>query len=327
MRETKYLKVYCGRREKILDIKYSKKSFFQIVLEKKILLLMLFPAVSFTVIFSYIPMGGIVLAFKNYQYADGIWGSPWIGMTNFNFLLLSGKLWPITRNTLLYNLAFIIIGMIFQIGFAIILSEVSGKYFKKVSQSSMFLPHFISWVVVAAIAYNVFNFEKGVTNNFLTSIGAGRINVYNTPELWPYILVFLKTWKGIGYGSVIFLAAISSLDQQMFEAAEIDGASIWQRIFRIIIPSLTPTIMIMLLLSLGGIFRGDFGLFYQLIKYNQILLPSTDIIDTFVFRALMSSSDIGMASAAGLYQSVVCFLTIVFFNYCVKKAEPEYALY
>lgn len=306
---------------------YGKKTFFQTIWDKKVLLLMLLPAFAFTIIFAYIPMSGIVLAFKNYRYADGIWGSPWIGLTNFKFLLLSGKLWPITRNTLLYNLAFIIVGMVFQIGFAVILSEISGKVFKKFAQSAMFLPHFISWVVVAAIAYNIFNYEKGVMNNIFASLGANRVNVYNNPKLWPYILVFLKTWKGIGYGSVVYLASISGLNQEMFEAAEIDGANIWQRIFKIILPSLTPTIMIMLLLALGGIFRGDFGLFYQLVKTNQILLPSTDIIDTFVFRALMSSSDVGMASAAGLFQSVVCFLTIVFFNYCVKKAEPDYALY
>lgn len=308
-------------------MQYKKPPFIRIIRQNKVLLLMLLPAIAFTVLFSYIPMGGIVLAFKNYRYTDGIWGSPWIGLTNFKFLLLSGKLWPITRNTLLYNAVFIITGMIFQIGFAIILSEVTGKLFIKFTQSSMFLPHFISWVVVAAIAYNVLNFEKGVMNNLITSLGADPVNVYNNPKLWPYILVFLKTWKGIGYGSVVYLAAITGLDQEMFEAAEIDGANVWQKIFRIILPLLVPTIMIMLLLSLGQIFRGDFGLFYQLIGNNQKLLPSTDIIDTFVFRALMSSSDIGMASASGLYQSVVCFFTIVFCNFLVKKAEPEYALY
>ena len=308
-------------------MKYKRKPFFKVIREKKILLLMLLPAIAFTVLFSYIPMGGIVLAFKNYRYADGIWGSPWIGLTNFKFLILSHKLWPITRNTILYNLAFIVVGMVFQIGFAIFLSEVAGRFFKRIAQSSMFLPHFISWVVVAAIAYNVFNYEKGVLNNLVTGFGGERLNIYNSPRLWPYILIFLKTWKGIGYGSVIYLAAITGLDQQMFEAAEIDGANIWQKIFKIILPSLIPTIMIMLLLALGQIFRGDFGLFYQLIGNNQKLLPTTDIIDTFVFRALISTSDIGMASASGLYQSVVCFVTIVFFNFCVKKAEPDYALY
>lgn len=288
---------------------------------------MLLPAVIYTIIFSYFPMGGIVLAFKNFRYADGIFGSPWVGLTNFKFLLLSGKLWPITRNTLLYNFVFIVVGMFFQIGFAIIISEVSGKRFKKFAQSSMFLPYFISWVVVAAIAYNVLNFEKGVLNNLLTGMGLDRVNIYNNPKPWPVILTFLKTWKGLGYGTVIYLAVITGIDQEMYEAADIDGANIWQRIFRITLPSLTPTIMIMLLLAFGQIFRGDFGLFYQLVKNNQILLPATDIIDTYVFRALMSSSDIGMASAAGLYQSVVCFVTIVVFNYIVKKVQPDYALY
>ncbi|MDD4796217.1 MAG: ABC transporter permease subunit [Eubacteriales bacterium] len=308
-------------------MQYKKKPFFRIVRDNRVLLLMLLPAIAFTLLFSYVPMGGIVLAFKNYRYADGMWGSPWIGLTNFKFLFLSGKLWPITRNTLLYNAVFIVTGMVFQIGFAIILSEVSGRFFKKFAQSAMFLPHFISWVVVAAIAYNVLNYEKGVINNLITSLGGDPVNVYNNPGLWPYILVFLKTWKGVGYGSVVYLAAITGMDQEMFEAAEIDGANVWQKIFRIILPLLVPTIVIMLLLSLGQIFRGDFGLFYQLVGNNQKLLPSTDIIDTFVFRALMSSSDIGMASASGLYQSVVCFVTIVLCNLLVKKIEPDYALY
>ena len=160
---------------------HKSKPFFRIIRENKVLLLMLLPAVVYIIVFAYIPMGGLVLAFKNYRYADGIWGSPWVGLTNFRFLLISGKLWPITRNTILYNLAFIIVGMIFQIGFAIILSEISGKYFKKITQSSMFLPHFISWVVVAAIMYNIFN-QRGVVNNILTSLGYDRINIYNEPE-------------------------------------------------------------------------------------------------------------------------------------------------
>jgi putative aldouronate transport system permease protein len=314
-------------RSKRLKESYSSKSFSQLISENKVLLLMLLPAVIFTIVFSYLPMGGLVLAFKNFRYADGIFGSPWVGMTNFKFLILSGKLWPITRNTLLYNFAFIVIGMVLQIAFAIILSEVSGKRFKKFAQSSMFLPHFISWVVVAAIAYNIFNYEKGVLNNLLVSLGRERINIYNNPKPWPYILIFLKTWKGLGYGSVVYLAVITGLDQEMYEAADIDGANVWQKIFRITIPSLIPTIMIMLLLALGQIFRGDFGLFYQLVKANPILLPTTDIIDTYVFRALMSTSDIGMAAAAGFYQSVVCFITIVVFNYMIKKIQPDYALY
>jgi len=305
---------------------HKSKPFFRIIRENKVLLLMLLPAVVYIIVFAYIPMGGLVLAFKNYRYADGIWGSPWVGLTNFRFLLISGKLWPITRNTILYNLAFIIVGMIFQIGFAIILSEISGKYFKKITQSSMFLPHFISWVVVAAIMYNIFN-QRGVVNNILTSLGYDRINIYNEPGVWPYLLVAVKTWKGVGYGSVVYLAAITAIDQQLYEAADIDGANIWQKIVHITIPSLIPTIMIMLLLALGGIFRGDFGLFYQLIGNNAKLLPITDIIDTFVFRALMSSSDIGMSAAAGFFQSVVCFATISIANYLVKRVQPDYALY
>lgn len=305
----------------------QSKSFFRVLREKKILWLMLLPAILYVVIFMYLPMGGLVLAFKNYRYVDGILGSPWTGLTNFKFLFLSDKMWTVTRNTILYNFVFIIIGMVFQIGFAIILSEIRGRYFKRIVQSSMLLPNFISWVVVAAIMYNIFNFERGVMNNLLAAMQFDRVNVYNTPAYWPYILVFMKTWKGVGYGSIIYLASITGIDQEMYQAAEIDGANIWQKIGHITLPSLTPTIMILLLLALGGIFRGDFGLFYQLIGNNNKLLPGTDIIDTFVFRSLMSDNDIGMASAAGLYQSVICFVTITFANFCVKKVQPDYSLY
>lgn len=307
-------------------MRYRSKSFFRLVSENKVLLMMLLPSVIYIVIFAYIPMSGLVLAFKNYRYTDGIWGSPWVGLTNFKFLFISGKLWPITRNTILYNLAFIASGMIFQISFAIILSELEGKYFKKIAQSSMFLPHFISWVVVAAIMYNIFN-QSGVLNNILISLDYSKVNIYNNPKVWPYLLVAIKTWKELGYGSVVYLAAITNINQEMYESADIDGANIWQKIVHITLPCLTPTIMIMLLLALGGIFRGDFGLFYQLIGNNAKLLPVTDIIDTFVFRALLSSSDIGMSAAAGFYQSIVCFITITIANYLVKKVDPDYALY
>lgn len=291
------------------------------------LLLMLLPAMIYVIIFSYIPMTGIVLAFKKYNYNGGIYGSPWSGPANFKALMLSGKLGMVTRNTLLYNIAFIFLGVIFEMGSAILLNELLSKTFKKVAQSFMFLPYFISWVVAGAIIYNVFNYERGVFNHVVTLLGGTPFDLYNTPKAWPAVLIFLKVWKQTGYGSVVYLAAITGLDQEMFEAASIDGASAWQKIKYLTIPSLRPTMMILVLMAIGNIFRGDFGLFYQTVKSSALLQPMTDVIDTYVFRLLIDSGDVGVSAAAGLYQSVLCFITITICNKLVKKANPDYALY
>lgn len=307
--------------------KKGKVPFWKTVKKHWMLLAMLAPAIIYVIVFSYIPMTGIVLAFKNYQYAGGIYGSPWNGLDNFKSLIVAGKLGQVTRNTLLYNIAFLILGVIFEMGSAILLNEIFGKVFKKVAQSFMFLPYFISWVVAGAIMYNIFNYEKGVFNHLLNMFGAEPFDLYNTPMAWPIILIFLKLWKQTGYGSVVYLAAITGLDQEMFEAASIDGANVWQKIRYITIPSLIPTMMILVLMGIGNIFRGDFGLFYQTVKSSAILQPVTDVIDTYVFRLLINNSDIGVSAAAGLYQSVLCFLTITICNKLVKKVDPDYALY
>lgn len=303
------------------------KTFLKTVKKHWMLLLMLMPAVIYVIIFNYIPMSGIVLAFKKYQYAGGIYGSPWNGFDNFKALLISGKLGQVTRNTLLYNVAFIFLGVICEMGSAILLNELTNKYFKKTAQSFMFLPYFISWVVAGAIMYNIFNYERGVFNHIIGLFGLNPFDLYNSPGAWPPVLIFLKLWKGTGYGSVVYLAAITGLDQEMFEAASIDGASAWQRIRHLTIPLLKPTMMIMVLLAIGNIFRGDFGLFYQTVKSSALLQPMTDIIDTYVFRLLIDTGDIGVSAAAGLYQSVLCFITITMCNKLVKKVNPDYALY
>lgn len=305
----------------------KKNSFFKTVKKHWMLLLMLLPATLYVIIFSYIPMTGIVLAFKNYQYAGGIYNSPWNGLANFKALLISGKLGMVTRNTLLYNIAFIALGVVFEMGGAILLNEIVSRKFKKISQSLMFLPYFISWVVAGAIMYNIFNYEKGVFNHILTMLGTQPFDLYNTAKAWPVVLIFLKLWKSTGYGSVVYLAAITGMDQEMFEAASIDGANAWQKIRYITIPSLIPTMMVMVLLAIGNIFRGDFGLFYQTVKSSAILTPVTDVIDTYVFRLLITDGNIGVSAAAGLYQSVLCFITIMVCNGLVKKVNPDYALY
>ena len=306
---------------------FMKPSFLKTVCKHKILLLMLIPAVAYVIIFSYIPMVGIIMAFKKFNYMDGIFGSPWNGLNNFNFLFQSGRLWSLTRNTLLYNVAFITVGLILQAGFAIIINELLLKRFRKIMQSFMFLPFFISWVVAVAVVQVIFGYDYGIINKFLDFFGAQRLNIYVDPAPWPFLLVFFNAWKGTGYGMIVYLAAIAGIDQEMYEAAEIDGANIRQRIFKVTLPSLIPTIVIMMILAVGGIFRGDFGMFFQLIGNNGALLEIGDILDLYVYRAMASSSNIGMASAAGLYQSILCFIMVMFTNAIVKRVERDYSLF
>ena len=303
-----------------------KRTFWQQVQKNKTLLYMLLPALLYVIIFSYIPMFGITIAFKNYNYNDGIMGSPWCGLQNFEYLKISGKLWALPRNTLLYNLAFIVFGVIFEVGFAIMLSEITKKTFKKVSQAFMFLPYFISWVVVSTVMLNIFG-QNGVLSNILTRFGIEDFSIYQQVKQWPVVMVGIRLWKQTGYGTVVYLAAIAGLIQEMFEAASIDGANIWQKIRYITIPGLKPTIFIMFLLSVGNIFRGDFGMFYQLVGNNQLLLETSDVIDTFVYRSLITTPNIGMSAAAGFYQSVLCFVTIVSVNWLVRKIDPDYTLF
>ena len=303
------------------------KGFLFKVRKYRVLLLMLTPAVLYTLIFSYLPMAGIVLAFKNYNYADGIFRSPWSGFENFRFFFSSGQAFKVTRNTILYNLAFMLVNTVLQLAVAIFLSEIRGRRFKKITQSVMFLPYFISWVIVSVIAFNFLSHDYGIINSFLQSIGQNKIDFYGTPKYWVGILIFFNAWKAVGYGSVIYLSAIMGIDTEMYESAEIDGANIFQRILYITIPSLTPTIIILLLLAVGQIFRDNFDMFYQLVGTNGILFDTTDVIDTFTFRALIRSNDVGMAAASGLYQSVFCFITIVTTNYLVKRVDKDYSLF
>ncbi len=293
----------------------------------KILLLMLAPAVLFYLVFAYLPMAGIVIAFKRYDYVGGIFGSAWNGLENFRFFFESGDAWRVTRNTALYNIAFIAVNNALQIFAAILLFEVGGKWFKKLTQSALFLPYFISWVVVGAIAYNLLNYDIGTVNALLRGLGLEPIDIYNTPSYWPFILVAVSAWKTLGYGTVMYLAAIAAIDTEMYEAAEIDGANIFQRVMKVTIPNLYPTLIILVLLAVGNIFRGDFGMFYNMIGNNGLLFSSTDVIDTYVFRSLITSNDIGMSAAAGVFQSVLGFATIMLVNYAVRRYDRDRTLF
>lgn len=305
----------------------NNKGFLYKVNKNKTLLLMLLPAVIFFFVFNYLPIVGIIVAFKSYNFSQGIFGSPWIGFDNFKFFFISGQAFIVTRNTVLYNLAFIFVNTVIQIATAILLSEIKNKYFKKLTQSLMFLPYFISWVIVGVITYNIFNFEHGTFNSLLKMFNMQAIDVYSKPIAWIFILILFCAWQGLGYGTVLYLAAIMGIDTEIYEAAEIDGANIFKRIKFITIPSLVPTITILTLLAVGNIFRGNFDMFYNIIGNNGTLFKATDVIDTFTVRALLQSNNVGMAAAAGFYQSVFCFVTIMIVNTLVKKHDEDNALF
>lgn len=296
-------------------------------IKNKTLFAMVMPAVLYYFFFAYLPLAGMVLAFKKYRFDSGIFGSPWAGLQNFEFFFRSGKAWLVTSNTVTYNAVFIVTGLILQMLVAIVIAELAGRYVKKLMQTTLLFPFFLSWVVVGSFVYNLFNFDFGSINGILKQFGASPVDFYGNPDLWSYILVFFNNWKYIGYNSLIYLAVIVSIDKSLFEAAEIDGASIFQRIRSITIPLMIPTVMILLLLSIGNIFRGNFDLFYQIIGNNGLLFDKTDVIDTYVFRSLINSQDIGMSAAAGLYQSVLCFVIIMISNYLVKRVQPDYSLF
>ena len=305
----------------------KKNGFFKEVYKSRVLLLMLLPAIILVFIFNYIPMGGAILAFKKYNYQQGIWGSDWSGLNNFKFFFQSGTALTVTRNTALYNIAFIAINTILEISFAIILSEMLKKWFKKLIQSFIFLPYFISWVIVGSIAYSLLNYETGTLNAILTGMGIDRINFYSSGGYWPFITIIFNAWKGVGYGMVVYLAAIAGVDESLQEAASIDGANIFQRIRYVTLPTLTPTVITLTLLALGRVFRGNLDLFYQLVGQNGALFAYTDVIDTYVFRLTLASSDIGRTVAVGLYQSVLCLITILISNWIVKRKEEQYSLF
>lgn len=288
---------------------------------------MALPAIVFFIMIAYVPMAGIIIAFKDYDFREGIFGSPWVGFENFRFFFLSGKAWLITKNTVLYNLAFLLAGLVFEISVAVVVAEVPGKIIKKASHSMLFLPYFISWVLVGAFMYNLFNVEYGTVNTVLTRLGLQPVNIYGNAGAWKYALTAAHIWKWTGYGSIIYLAAIMGINPELYESASIDGATVFQQTLRITIPLLKPTILVLLLLNIGRILRGEFEMFYQMVGNNGQLFQATDIIDTFVFRSLIRSFDVSMASAANFYQSVFSFITVVLSNRLVRRYDRDYALF
>jgi len=292
------------------------------------LMLLMLPGLIYLFINNYMPMLGMFIAFKNVNFTHGIWGSDWVGFKNFEYLFKTSDAFIITRNTILYNAVFIILGTILAILFAILLNEIRKKILSRFYQSIIVLPHLISYVVVGYLAYAAFSMESGFMNkSILPLFGMDPISWYTEPKYWPYILTIVNLWKSVGFSCIIYLASIISIDHEYYEAAKLDGASKWMQIRAITIPLITPVIVMLTLLSIGRIFYSDFGLFYQVPMNTGMLSDATSVIDTYVYRSLMVMGDIGMASAAGVYQSIVGFVLVLSANLIVRKVNRENALF
>ncbi|WP_042164528.1 ABC transporter permease [Paenibacillus gorillae] len=293
-----------------------------------VLLLMMLPGIIYLVINNYLPMFGVIIAFKDFNYTKGIFGSDWIGLKNFEYLFKTTDAFIITRNTILYNVVFIVLNLFIAVGLAILLNEVKKRFLSRFYQSVILLPYLISMVIIGYLVFAVFSMDSGLLNKtILPMLGLSEISWYSEAKYWPYILTIVHIWKSAGYLCVIYLAAIIGIDQEYYEAATIDGAGKWKQIKSITFPLLMPVITVMTLLQIGRIFYSDFGLFYQVPLNTGALQSTTNVIDTYVYRALMTLGDVGMSSAAGLYQSFVGFLLVFISNYVVKKINRDNALF
>ncbi len=289
--------------------------------------LLLTPSLLYVFIFGYLTMPYMLIAFQRYNFKLGLLGSQWVGLQNFKFLTIGNTALNVTITTLKLNLLFIVFDTLFALFFAIVFNEVRSRLFVRVTQSMFIFPHFLSWVIVSYIVYSFFSSEYGIVNKLIASIGIDPVNWYSNAEPWTAILVVLRTWKDTGLKTVIYLASITAIDNTLYEASYIDGANRWQKIVHITIPLLMPTVIILTLLAVGKIFYGDFGMIYAIIRDNGILYPTTDVIDTYVFRSFRMLGDPSQAMAVGFLQSFIGFILVFGTNWITKRAYPDGAIY
>lgn len=292
------------------------------------LYLMMLPGVLYLIVNNYLPMAGLVIAFKQVDFKKGIFASDWAGLKNFEFLFASDDAALITRNTLLYNLVFIVLNTVLGILLAIFICDVASKKLKKIYQSAILFPFLMSMVIVGYIVYAFFSMQSGIVNKtILPALGMDPIFWYNEPKYWPAILIFVNAWKGVGYGCLIYISSINGIDPTYYEAAELDGAGKLKQIWHITLPCILPSVITLTLLNIGRIFYSDFGLFYQVPRNSGMLFSTTNVIDTYVYRGLMQQNNIGMSSAAGFYQSIVGFALVLISNLVVRRVSRENALF
>lgn len=292
------------------------------------LLLMALPGIILLLLFNYLPMFGVLIAFQDYRPNQGLLGSEWVGFDNFRFLFGTGDAVRLTFRTIGYNALFIFANQVAALTLAVLLNEVRTRWFTRVYQTLYFIPFFISWVVAGYLSYALLNTEDGMINHMLMDVfGQRPVRWYGSPQYWPFILVVVNVWKNIGFYTIVYLAGIIAINPEYYEAARIDGANKWQEIRRITLPLLTPLITITTLLAVGRIMYADFGLFYHITRDTGQLLSTTDVLDTYVYRALRTQGLISMPAAAGLYQSVVGFILVLAANWWVKRLDPDRALF
>lgn len=293
------------------------------------LMLMALPGIIVLVVFAYLPMFGIIIAFKDYRPIDGIFGSPWVGLDNFRFLFGGNAAWHITFNTLFMNTIFIVSSTVVCLAFALMLNEIrdSSKTLGRLYQGVLFFPYLVSYVLVSYFVFAFLNSDSGLLNRLLQGVGLKAVDWYAEPQYWPVILTIVYLWKNVGFGSIIYLAGMVAINPEYYEATRVDGANAWHQVRYITLPLLKPLIIIMVLLAIGRIFYADFGLFYQVTRHSPLLFETTDVIDTFVYRSLISLGDIGMSSAAGFYQSLVGFILILSANWIVRRVDPDKAVF
>lgn len=302
------------------------------VMKNKELLLLALPGLVWFAVFSYLPLAGNIIAFKNFRIFEGgfinsLFQSEWVWFDNFKFLFTSSDTWLILRNTILYNVVFIILNTLVPIAIAIALSELWSKRASKMYQSIMFFPYFISWVVVSYFVFAFLDPTKGMVNRMIQESGGDFVNFYLEERYWPWILIFLNIWKGLGYGTVMYLASIVGIDRSYYEASMLDGAGKWQQIKYITLPFLKPVVIILFILAIGKILNSDFGLFYQVPRNSGALFGVTQTLDTYVYRAMTGLGDIGMSSAAALFQSSVGFVLVLISNFIIKKIDADSSLF
>lgn len=299
-----------------------------------VLLTMVAPTAIWLLLLRYLPMGGILMAFKDYKvnprnpsFISNLLSSEWVGLNNFKFLFMTDDAWVMFRNTLAYNIVFIILGVIIPVAFAIMLNEITKKFVAKAYQTMMFFPYFLSWVVVSYFLNAFLDAQYGMIPAMQKAAEEEVISWYTTTSPWPYILVFANLWKNVGYSTVLYLAAITGIDANQYEAAAIDGASKWQQVLYVTLPHLKTMICILFIMNVGKIFNADFGLFYNVPMNNGALFPVTQVIDTYVYRMMMVTGDLSRSSAAGLLQNVLGFICIMTANGIVKKIDADSAMF
>lgn len=293
----------------------------------KSLWLMALPGVLLLLVFSYLPMIGSLIAFQDYRAARGLTGSEWVGFENFRFLFSTGDAWRLTFRTMGYNAAFIAFDQVAGLIIALCLNEVRTRWISRSYQTLLFIPFFLSWVVVSYLSFAILKTDGGALNNGLTAIGAEPVRWYGSPQYWPPLLILINFWKNVGLSVTIYLAGMVAINPEYYDAAKVDGAGKLQQIRFITLPLLVPLITIIVLLGMGRILKADFGLFYNVPQNSSQLFSVTDVLDTYVFRALRVQGNVGMASAAGLYQAIVSFVLVIAANRIIRRIDPDRALF